>query len=208
MKKKFVLSILAMISLSFAAYFTACKKDNVPEQDDPPIKPISVSFSREAILGLLANAGANEVAGICLIPVQDGDAINLQAILAEWNTSEGKPEEMIKVMSKTVTGTLTTDPCPALTANGTTEFEFAFCDKAMLTRFLDEEHYYPDATQKPDGLYFSRIMLDLNDNVEFKKYRGLLLKPYPLPNLENGFSERAGVGYIVIPTCPPYWRVE
>ena len=95
MKTKFLLATMAMLALSLAAYIAACKKDSTLEPEDAILKPISVSLSRDEILGLLANAGTNEVAGICFMPVQDGDRINLQAILAEWNTSENKPNEKL-----------------------------------------------------------------------------------------------------------------
>ncbi|MFN0213255.1 MAG: hypothetical protein ACKVT2_03290 [Saprospiraceae bacterium] len=206
MKRKFLVSSAAILALSLAAYFAACKKDNAPDPDDALVKPISVSFSRAEILGLLANAGANEVAGICFMPVQDGDRINLQAILAEWNTSENKPKEMVKVMDKTLTGKMTADPCPPLLAGGTTEFELVYYDKATLLRFLDEDHYYPGATQLPEGIYLSRVMLDLGGGSEYKKYRGLVLKPYPLPDLSNGFTEREGLGYQIGAPCPPIWH--
>ncbi len=206
MKTKLLLASVLLCSLSMAAYFTACKKDKAPDPEDAVIKPISVSFSREEILGLLSNTGANEVAGICFMPVQDGERINLQAVLAEWNTSESKPTEMVKVMSKTVAGKITNDPCPTLTASGTSEFEVVYYDKETLLRFLNEDHYYPGTTQKPEGVYFSRVMLDLSSGSEYKKYRGLVMKPYPLPDFSQGFTEREGTGYEVGPPCPPYWH--
>ena len=198
--------MLLFLLLAGGALLLTCKKESEADPADEVMKPISVSFSRDEILHLLANAGSNEVAGLCFMPVQEGDRINLRAILTEWNSSENKPNEMVKVMDKTLSGQMTNDPCPPLTVSGTTEFELVFFEKDALLRFLDEQHFYPGATQKPAGIYLSRMMLDLNSGGEYKKYRGLVMKPYPLPDLSGGFKEREGTGYYVGRSCPPLWH--
>lgn len=208
MKSKLFLICLFLSLITMSIYILACKKDKGSDPANAEMKPISVSFSRDEILNLLSNTGSNEVAGICFVPVQDGEKINLKAILAEWNTSESKPNEMIKVMNKKVAGTITNDQCPSLAENGTSEFELVFYDKETLLRFLNDDHFYPNKTQKSAGLYFSRIMLDLSDGSEYKKYRGLVMKPYPLPDYSKGFAEREGTGYEIGPACPPRWRNE
>lgn len=182
------------------------RKDNDSEPaPGVPMKPISVIFSTESLKSLIDVTSPNEFAGICFMPVEDGDRVNLRAMRAEWNTGAGKSKELIKDMSHTAMGTYSSVVSPVAMSNGTQEFELTMIDAATLQHFLNYNHFYSAEGQLAEGIYLTRAMLSLPTGNQYREYRALAVKPYPEPVMENIESRASVANYLSWP-CPPIWR--
>lgn len=205
-KQSFFTLFLAVVA---AAFLLTCNRKDKDSEPAPGalMKPISVVFSREALEGLISVASANEFAGLCFMPVEDGDRVNLRAIRAEWNTSAGKSKELVKDMSHSILGEQSNLATPALAANGTQEFELTMIDAATLQHFLNYDHFYKAEGQKASGLFLTRAMLNLPVKDQYREYRALAVRPFPEPVLEKVESRASLANYLSWP-CPPLWRED
>lgn len=206
MNKRSFFRLLPFGILLFAAFLLTCnRKDNDPELTQQTlVKPISVFFPAESLNALISISSPNEFAGLCFMPVDEGERMNLRAFRIEWNTSGGKPNEMVKVMEQNVMGQHSTVASPDLAAGDSEEFKLTMIDANTLQHFLQYDRFYGAPGQRATGLYLTRTMIMLPTGKQYHQYRSLLIKPFPEP-VQERIETEASVAYYMGPVCPPKW---
>jgi|GEM_PF-3161797 hypothetical protein len=91
------------------------------------------------------------------------------------------------------------------------EMDLAYLDFETYRQLAESTRYYPNGDRRGEGIVIMRsvnsIMVDSSDYFKGDYLRGLIARPFPLPEL-NAFPSEASVMYSFLELCPPYWHED